>query len=142
MKKWAAWATCSVVAILVFSALEPRIVHAVFTPTYTEQSVSVTSSTVPQLVLPGGCVTWSIRPRTLATNGLFCWHYSGTVVPASVPATCTTPTSTPSAGCQEIPVGGTWSDSDTLFPSPPTQQSVACALETGSTAVAVDTGCR
>lgn len=135
------WAAVICAVFAVFLA-RTKTLHAVFAPTYLEQSISITSSTVPQNALGPNCVTWSIRPRTAAAAGIFCWHYSGTSVPASVPATCTTPTSTLSTGCQEIPAGASWTDNDTLFASPPTQQSVACALETGVTAVSVDTVCR
>jgi hypothetical protein len=118
------------------------LVLAQFSPTYNEQTVSVTSATTPQKVLGSGCVTWYIRPRTGAAVALLCWHYSGTTVPAAIPTACSTPTSTPAAGCTEVAVGATFGDNNVVSTQPPTQQSLACVLETGVTADTVDTVCR
>lgn len=54
---------------------------------YTCKTTSVTSSTVPVIILPNGTMTtWIIKERLEATVAVFAFPFTGVVAPGSAPA--------------------------------------------------------
>lgn len=100
-----------------------------FAPTYSQRTISVTSSTVPTACIPtpGNFITFEVRNRAVtANNPIVAWFYTGTL-PGAVPA-----------NVREINNSESWGDQFIPPTLPPTQQGIACALESGSTAQTVD----
>ena len=96
---------------------------------YTISTVSVTSSTIPvSLMPPTDKSSWMIRVRSAAANSVLLFNYSGTL-PGSAPG-----------NSFELAAGQFINDQDAIgsYETDAMQQGWAAVLETGSTAVTVD----
>lgn len=119
---------------------------------YTCYTVSVNSSTTPVGVLPVNPPykpsAWSINERaanasaTPAAANILVFPYTGVTVPTGVPSACASPTTTlTNTGCYEVTPTKPFPDAVTCDqPScvGPIGQPWAAVLESGSTAVVVD----
>ena len=119
---------------------------------YTCYSVSVNSSSAPVGVLPLNPpykpAAWAINERaanatgTAAAANVLVLPYVGTTVPTGVPSACASPTTTlTNTGCYEVTPTKPFSDAvscDQPSCVGPIGQAWAAVLESGSTAVTVD----
>ena len=118
---------------------------------YVCYSVSVNSSSTPVGVLPVNPpykpTTWTVKERAITAGsasavGVLIFPYVGTTVPTSAPSACASPSTTlTNTGCIEVQAGTAVSDAvgcDQPSCVGPMGQAWAAVLESGSTAVDVD----
>jgi hypothetical protein len=115
--------------IIAFAFIVSLFSGVVLAQTYSFQTTSVTSSTVPVNVMPAGTKkTWCITPRSAATVPVDCFAYQG-AIPTGVPSP---------AAIQEITAAKSFCDELSFAADPTINSAWACVLSTGSTAVTVD----
>lgn len=116
----------------------PLIARAASGFHYTQNTVSVTSTTVPVSVIPSTDLkaTWLVKLRSTGANPVLCFHYSG-ALPGAAPAACSTPAATIDAGCMELTTSQPLRDGSNNYASASNTQyqtamndGIACVLST------------